>query len=227
MIHDRVFFLKRGASTRSFVGIQVAVDFGLTNKHILLKQTHTKISSAQRFWEPWVDIHNSLQWPGLTADCANARLWFLSEKITELSTLRTLLMQTLSPMELSHKMWQDGVVIASTLVLHSMNFGAKKKTPRLSSSGGRRPQRAQAKKNTNNAAKIAQAQYRAHTAKQAWATQLLSGGVKCCCSKLHAQLSSTEDRNQFYSLPWVTPLSKAWEINSAIFLSIIWYKNKV
>lgn len=77
-------------------------------------------------------------------------------------------MQTLSPMELSHKMWQDGVVIASTLVLHSMNFGAKKKkTSRLSSSGGRRPQRAQAKKNTNNAAKIAQAQYRAHTAKQA------------------------------------------------------------
>lgn len=127
MIHDRVFFLKRGASTRSFVGIQVAVDFGLTNKHILLKQTHTKISSAQRFWEPRVDIHNSLQWPGLTADYANARLWFLSEKITELSTLRTLLMQTLSPMELSHKMWQDGVVIASTLVLHSMNFGAKKK----------------------------------------------------------------------------------------------------
>lgn len=53
----------------------------------------------------------------------------LSEKITELSTLRTLLMQTLSPMELSHKMWQDGVVIASTLVLHSMNFGAKKKKP--------------------------------------------------------------------------------------------------
>lgn len=36
-------------------------------------------------------------------------------------------MQTLSLRELSHKMWQDGVVIASTLVLHSMNFGAKKK----------------------------------------------------------------------------------------------------
>lgn len=38
-------------------------------------------------------------------------------------------MQILSLRELSHKMWQDGVVIASTLVLHSMNFGAKK-TPK-------------------------------------------------------------------------------------------------
>lgn len=94
------------------------------------------MSSAQRFWEPQLGIHNSLQQPGLTVDCADANYTVLSITLTEvvisnwkiavLSTLRTLLMQTLSLRELSHKMWQDGVVIASTLELHSMNFGVKK-----------------------------------------------------------------------------------------------------